>query len=267
MTRRRSSALVLIAALMLAVLAPTAAAPAAAPTAAPARAAAPADTLVFREVRVQGEAHRFAVWVPPGHDSTRAWPLVLFLHGSGECGRDGLAPTRVGIVPAARARPERWPCLIAVPQKPHTFEEWEEREALVLAVLDAVGREWHVDPDRVALTGMSQGGHGTWMIGARHAERFACLAPVCGYGRARTVAPRVAHLPVWAWHGLRDDVVDPKDTRLIVEGIRAERVTRGLDPDGVRMTLEPTANHNMWDGAYGSPDLPAWLLAQRRVTR
>jgi len=219
----------------------------------------------YREVRVKGLARRYALYVPPGYDPGRAWPLVVSLNGSGECGTDGEKPTHVGLGPALRAHPERWPCLVVFPQKPREDEEWEEREGLVLAALDSVQREFRVDPDRVALTGISQGGHGTWLIGARHAARWSCLAPVCGYGRAQTIARRVARLPVWAFHGLRDDVVDPRDTQKIVEGIRAERGRLGLDPAAARMTLYPEANHDSWDPAYAEAELPGWLLGQRRA--
>ncbi len=223
--------------------------------------------LLAREVKVGGERHRIAVWVPADYDAARAWPCVVFLHGSGECGTDGVKPTRVGLLPAVMAHPERWPCLVVAPQKPREEEEWEEREALVLAALRAVEREFHVDRARVALTGISQGGHGTWMIGARHPDEFSCLAPVCGYGRAGTVARRVVRLPVWAFHGLKDDLVDPADTRRIVEALRVERTARGLDPDGARATLYPDLNHGCWDAAYGEPGLPVWMLAQTRAAR
>lgn len=224
-----------------------------------------AGRFVERTVRVRGATHRFRVWLPPGHDTRQAWPGVLFLHGSGECGDDAVKPTRVGLGPVLEAHPGRWPCVVVFPQKPLEDEEWEEREALALAALDAATREFRIDPERVSLTGMSQGGHGVWYLGARHPARWAALAPVCGYGRWRTVARRVARLPVWAFHGLRDDVVLPEETRQIVGAIRAERERLGLDPEGARRTLYPDANHNAWDPAYGEEELPRWLLGQRRA--
>ncbi|MFI5370683.1 MAG: hypothetical protein ACHQ52_03925, partial [Candidatus Eisenbacteria bacterium] len=78
----------------------------------------------------------------------------------------------------------------------------------------------------------------------------------------RTVSPRVARLPVWAFHGLRDDLVDPNDTRRIVAGIRDDRARLGLDSTLVRMTLYPDANHNSWDPAFAEADLPGWILGQ-----
>jgi len=229
-----------------------------------------AKGFTLRELTIGGESHRYAVWTPPGYDSTRAWPCLVFLHGSGECGDDGEKPTRIGLGPQLVAHPERWPFVVLFPQKPRDEEEWEEREDVVLAALDSVRRDYAVDTARIALTGVSQGGHGAWYLGARHARLWSCLVPVAGYGRWRTVAPRVEGLPVWAFHGLRDDLLSPEDTRQIVGEIRARRARLGrpgADSLAVRMTLYPEANHNSWDAAYSEPELPRWILAQRRGGR
>jgi predicted peptidase len=229
--------------------------------AAPSAHAAPPDSgrFVLRSIKLDGQRHRFAVWLPPGYERRTGWPAVVFLHGAGECGDDGLRPTRIGLGPALAGHPERWPFVVVFPQKPAEQEEWEEREGLVLAVLNRVARDFTIDPSRVALAGLSQGGHGVWAIGARHPTRWACLVPICGYGRAKTVSSRVAKLPVWAFHGLRDDIVDPEETRAIVAAIRAERARLGLDPAEARMTLYEDANHNSWDPALAEPELPGWL--------
>ncbi len=220
-----------------------------------------------RTLAIGADTVAYAVWTPPGFDRARTWPAILFLHGTGESGSDRTAMTRIGLGPALERDPARWPFVVVFPQKRTAEEEWWEREREVLAVLDAARAEFAVDPARIALTGMSQGGHGAWMLGARHPERWSCLVPVCGYGRARTVAGRAASLPVWAFHGLRDDVVWPEDTRQITAALRDERARRGLDTTAasLRVTLPPEANHGVWDLAYATEALPDWILSQRRA--
>jgi predicted peptidase len=216
----------------------------------------------IRTLRFDHARHLYSVWLPPGFSTRVKWPAILFLHGSGECGADGLKPTTIGLGPALSAHPERWPMVVVFPQKDHEELEWEEREEFALKVLDHAIGPCSIDRHRVALVGVSQGAHGAWMVAAHHPERWTCVVAVAGYGRARTVSPRVARLPVWAFHGLRDDLVDPNDTRRIVAGIRDDRVRLGLDSTGVRMTLYPDANHNSWDPAFAETELPGWILGQ-----
>jgi predicted peptidase len=233
----------------------------------PASGAADEGRFVYRTVRVDHGSHRYAVWLPPGHAAQpkTKWPAIVFLHGSGECGSDGEKQTHIGFGPALAAHRERWPFVVVFPQKPLEDEEWEEREALVFAELADAGKAFGIDPARVALAGMSQGGHGTWFLGARHPDRWVCLVPICGYGRARSIQHRAMHLPVWAFHGLRDDVVDPNDTRKIVAGLREARTAAGLDPEAVHMTLFPDANHNSWDPAFAHDSLNVWMREQLGV--
>ncbi len=220
---------------------------------------------VAREITVAGEKHKCMVWLPPGHDTKRKWPSIVFLHGSGESGTDGERPTWVGLGPALKAHPEQWPYVVVFPQKPTDQEEWEEREAVALAALEDATRAFGIDPNRVALMGMSQGGHGTWFIGARHPERWRCLVPICGYGRPHCISGRIAGLPVWAFHGLRDDVVDPRETQATIAQTREIRKQRGLDPESALLTLFPEANHNAWDPAIAHDSLHVWLRGQLGV--
>ncbi len=225
--------------------------------------------LRFRELEVGGTAHRWALHVPDHGEGP--WPCVVFLHGSGECGTDGEQPTRVGLLPAVREHPERWPCVVVMPQKPRVAQTWRELEALVLGTLDAARGEVAIDPERIALTGVSQGGHGTWALGAARPGLWSRLAPVCGSARPdeESVARRIAHLPVWAFHGRMDMIVNPDDTRRMVDAARAARAAPGEPPgeDGVRMTIYPWVGHDCWNAVYAEEELPAWLLERRRPGR
>jgi predicted peptidase len=81
------------------------------------------------------------------------------------------------------------------------------------------------------------------------------------------VASRIAKLPVWAFQGLKDDVVDPREPQMIVAALRERQKTAGLaagDPRAARLTLYPDLGHGCWEAAYGDSALPAWMLEQRR---
>ncbi len=113
-----------------------------------------------------------------------------------------------------------------------------------------------IDADRVLLTGLSLGGHGTWHYAVDYPERLAAIAPVCGIGDSRR-GRRLANLPVWAFHGALDDVVPLAGDLAMVQAVRAAG-------GRVKFTVYPDIGHNAWDPAYADPALYAWLRAQRR---
>jgi len=212
---------------------------------------------------------RYAVWLPDGYDPAKAWPVIVFLHGSGECGTDGLRQTEVGLGPALRRDPERWPFIVLLPQKPDQQSMWEDLTGMVFVELNEVRSEFHIDEDRIYLTGLSRGGRGTWAIAAEHPEAWAAIAPICAHGDP-ALGAEVALLPIWAFHGADDDVNAPEQSLLLVEAARVERAHRreaGLPVSGPepRLTIYPQTNHNSWDRAYAEPDLPAWFLSFSRA--
>ncbi|MFC4727810.1 prolyl oligopeptidase family serine peptidase [Coralloluteibacterium thermophilus] len=244
--------------------------------AAPPRAArpdAPQGTFVERSVEVAGATHRYRVFVPA---AAAPRPVVLFLHGSGERGDDNRAQLEVGLGPHVRAHAATFPAIVVFPQSP-AGSSWRGTSAQVaLAALEAATAEFGGDRDRTYLTGISRGGYGTWEIALAEPDRFAAVVPVCGgltppparpdlhvapvAGDADPFAAAAARLrgtPAWLFHGGRDDLVPPEQSR---------RMAAALEAAGgeVRYTEFPDANHNSWAPAYATPDLWPWLFAQRR---
>lgn len=227
----------------------------------------PDTGFIDRAVVVGGTEYRYAIYVPRevrayvrGYmrgDERTALPLVVFLHGMGECGTDGSKPLAVGLAPAIMLEPERWKCVALFPQKPTQKSQWEDHEAAVVAMVDAAKSEFAIDPRRMYLTGLSQGGHGSWEIGARNPEMWAAVAPLCGYGDPASIAARWKSTPVWAFHGLKDNVVPPAQSESLVAAL----VAAGRD---AKYTAFPDENHNCWDKAYRGPELARWLFAQHR---
>jgi len=230
-----------------------------------------------RSMVVGGVTYRYAVYTPPGYSGAERWPAILFLHGRGESATNGTTPLLVGLPAQVLRNPEVWPVVLIVPNKPDMESQWEDHAPAVLAMLDEAERNWSIDPERVVLSGLSQGGHGCWTINAQAPGRFAALAPVCGYALrpvARPGQPRhwpfeessalidgmlkgAMGVPVWMFHGEADSVVPPEQTVRMAELFRA----RGGE---VRVTLYPGVDHNSWDRAYAEPELREWMLKARR---
>lgn len=206
--------------------------------------------------------HRYALYVPPAEIAKPPYALVVFLHGYGECGKDGVKQTAVGLLPAVLNAPERWPCVVLMPQKQEFDPLWPTQTDVVMAEVERVKKMVAVDEARVSLTGLSQGGNGTWMLAAEHPEVWCAIAPVCGFSRQippAEIAKRIGNVPVWAFHGLKDNVVPPAQTRDIVEAVKQVRGTGGAE---VKLTEFPEANHNSWDPAYRDAKFAEWLMGQ-----
>lgn len=205
--------------------------------------------------------YRYQLFVPPALASAPAkqdtrWPLMIFLHGSGERGSD-IARVKVhGPPKVADANPD-FPFVLVSPLLP-SDEDWNV--AKLDAIVDRVAAILPIDPDRIYLTGLSRGGHATWRWAAMEPSRFAAIAPVAGRGDPAT-ACALKDLPVWALHGDRDDVVVPEGSFAMARAIRACGGRKS------RLTIYPGLGHNAWDPAYADPELYLWLLSQRRALR
>jgi predicted peptidase len=231
-----------------------------------------------REVRIGGVVRRYQVFVPTPDAGGTHPGMILFLHGSGERGDDGVKPTTSGLGPYVRAHADTFPAIVVFPQVPENEEWYGDSQRVALAALDAATREFGGDTDRTYLTGLSMGGYGVWEFAMRTPRRFAALVPICGAltrvndERAlyvtevagdpdpyRTVARKLRDVPIWIFHGAKDDAVLPDDDRKLEAAFAAAAA-----PD-VRYTEFPDANHNSWDPAYaGTPELWTWLFAQKR---
>jgi predicted peptidase len=181
-----------------------------------------------RALTVRGETYRYQVYVPASFDPSRRWPVILFLHGSGERGADGIRPTAVGLGVAIRANPERFPAIVVFPQVPEAKRWAGDAAAAAIQALDQSIAEFHGDPERVYVVGISMGGRGALQIAADHAERFAALVAVCGWvvppkqiaDLDPSTTPRAVNayvamatglksLPVRLYHGSLDTIVPP----------------------------------------------------------
>jgi len=199
----------------------------------------------------------YQLFLPRGalDGSDAEWPLVVFLHGSGERGSD-VKRVKVNGPPRIVADHPGTPFILVSPLL-EADADWDTKKLERLLV--QLRRVYRIDPRRIYLTGLSLGGHASWRWSAERPDLFAAVVPVAGRGDP-AVACRLKDMPVWAFHGDSDDIVPPSGSFVMVEAIRS---CKGTVPP--RLTIYPGTNHGSWVPAYDDPALYRWLLEQRRL--
>jgi predicted peptidase len=190
-----------------------------------------------------------------------------------------LLQTNVGLPPAIRNASAHYPAIVIIPQL-LSDSLWVGTSAqAAMAALDQTLAEFRGDPDRGYLTGLSLGGNGTWNLAYQFPERFAAIAPICGFitpiprlaaSRAivqadsgdafAAIARRLRHVPTWIFHGEVDPAVSVTESRRAADAFKAV----GGD---VRYTEFLGSGHNVWDATYASLQFQEWLFAQHRGAR
>ncbi|MFZ1084380.1 MAG: alpha/beta hydrolase-fold protein [Terracidiphilus sp.] len=223
-----------------------------------------------RSLTLHGVSYRFQVYLPESfrRDERKPWPVILYLHGRGERGSEGMWQTQIGLPQAVRDHPERWPFVIVMPQCPlPSFWTDPEMLAMAMASLDQETEEFHLDTERTYLTGLSMGGYGAWELARLHPQRWAAVAVMAGgvfwsyaperWQEAATLPAEYAHAlgrtPVWLFHGSDDNIVLPRQDELMYEAFKAAG-------GHVRLWVYQGLKHDCWTRAYNEPELPRWLL-------
>lgn len=244
-----------------------------------------AATGFLNRVVVDGsETRHYQVFVPRDYTTGQRWPIVLFLHGGGEQGDDGLLQTNVGLGPAIRHNADRWPAIVVFPQV-RRGKRWNGQDALwALKALEKTQGEFATDPNRVYLTGLSRGGAGAYYLAYRSPDRFAAVLISCGRVTPATMldghpapdldpvipgtsndlfsalAARLSRIPIWIFHGDADLLIPVEESRRLTEALRKIGAS-------VNYTELGEVGHNAWDAMYGRADVTQWLFAQRLSSR
>ncbi len=230
------------------------------------------------EMSTQVEDHklRYLLQAPTGEEPKSGWPLLLFLHGYGECG-DDIAKVKVHGPPKLTSQfADLAGCVIVSPQCPRN--SWWRVAALKNLVDEVIEDRGNIDQSRLYVTGLSMGGYGTWSLISHYPDYFAAAIPICGGGdpfRLPKNRPPVkegiknefkpeglqeaSKLPIWTFHGTDDGAVP------ILE---SERLVDLLKQSGskVQFTIYEGAGHvEAWKNAYADPNVWNWLFSQSKV--
>jgi dienelactone hydrolase len=233
-----------------------------------------------REITLGGVSYRYQVYVPVNFDRGKTNPVILFLHSIGERGEDGMLQTQVGLGSYIRQDREKFPFIVVFPQARRDQIWTGEMATLALKTLDKTIEEFNGDPERIYVTGISMGGHGTWYVATRAPGKFAAIVPICGFvtftrpdlpaerkaallkvnplaespDPYTAIASQISKVRVWIFHGSADAIVVPEESQKMFQVLKASGVN-------VKYTEYEGVAHNAWDKAYSEPDLVPWLLS------
>lgn len=199
------------------------------------------------------EPYPYLEYLPENYESSQdsIYPLVFFLHGSGERGHD-LEKLKVYGIPKEIGEGRKIPAIVIAPQVPLFYNEFfpDKLQTTLETVID---KHSNVDTRRIYATGLSMGGRGTWDWAIAYPANFAAILPLCGYTDPRNAAV-ISHLPVWVFHGDQDDVVPISESQEMVDAL----LGAGGDP---KFTIYKGLGHNIWDTTYANPAIYEWMFA------
>jgi len=213
---------------------------------------------VFEKTITKTLSCKYLLFLPEGYgEKKKSWPMILFLHGAGERGNDLKKVKKHGPPKIVQKRKD-FPFIVVSPQCPKD-DWWTDKIEVLINLLDDIAAKYNVDTERIYLTGLSMGGYGTWALAAEYPERFAAVAPICGGGN-RIMAFRLKDVPVWVFHGAKDNVVPLKESEEMVNTISA----RG---GNAKLTVYPDAGHDSWTETYNNEELYEWFLKHRKTSK
>jgi predicted peptidase len=218
---------------------------------------------------IHKEMH-YLLYLPKGYNASQdtLWPLILFLHGSGDDDYDSGFVLSYGLPAVLQAgeQPVDFPFIVVSPQAFPGGTWWTDDALPALdALLGEVLQTYRADPDRVYLTGLSMGGYGSWYLATTYPDRFAAMVSISGSGYRTPFLPdeetlcRMKDLAVWAIHGALDQLSDPQASRLNALALKASCLSE------VVWTLYEDEGHiGAYERAYRDPKLYEWLLQHER---
>ena len=208
---------------------------------------------VAREVTITPTGKKVSVrywqFVPADYDGRKKFPLMLFLHGSGERGHNLELVKKWG-PPRIVMRRQDFPFVLISPQCPEDTR-WNVDELYHL--MDHVSGYLMIDQQRMYVTGLSMGGTGSWHMMDRYPELFAAGIPICGNGKSDS-AKNLVNIPIWAFHGGADN---PSTSQLMIHQIEK------AGGKNARLTIYPGIGHNSWSRTYANEGIYQWLLSHK----
>ena len=221
-----------------------------------------------------GQTLPYRISAPQFPQKGKKYPIILFLHGSGECGTNNIQQIKAGLPAMMRILVKRPEQVIVVAPQCRVSQWWVKKLAiepdytaqerpmnslkLAIEICEELMKTHQADPDRFYITGLSLGGFGTWDAIQRDPTRFAAAAPICGGGDIKKIPPALRKLPIYVAHGAKDTNVPVDCSRRMVQALKQNKCKK------VQYVEFPEGTHLIWDKVYGNPKFVNWMLSQTR---
>lgn len=195
---------------------------------------------------------QYVVRYPDNYIEGNKYPVIILLHGAGGRG-DDINVTIENPYFQISEKIENFPFISVAPLccKNTWFDLFEQLKSFALMI----AMEHYSDNERIYLMGASMGGYGTWQLAMSMPEVFAAIAPICGGGMYWN-AGRLVNVPVWAFHGKKDNVVLVRESEKMVEAVNN-------CGGNAKLTVYPDNEHNAWSDTYGNEEVYSWLLSHK----
>ncbi len=196
---------------------------------------------------------KYIVIFPDNFDKSKKYPLLLKFHGAGGRGNDITPLLRDSAFLHQREKLTDFPLMTIMPlcHENTWFDMFEQLKEFVFYVAQSD----NIDSERIYLMGASMGGYATWAMAMSCPELFAAIVPICGGGMYWNAA-RLVNVPVWAFHGAKDNVVLPRESEIMVERVNN-------CGGSAKLTIYPHNDHNAWDDTFSNPEVYKWLLEHK----
>ncbi|MDB5021053.1 MAG: Phospholipase [Pedobacter sp.] len=225
------------------------------------------------------DSMNYRVLLPEHFDSAKTYPVVFFLHGSGENGSDNELQLKNGGSLFLRSDVRKnFPSIVVFPQCSKNsfwsntkFEKDSTGKTQIIfvkggkptkamhALLKMVNNfleKPYVSKSQVFVGGLSAGGMGAYEVLRRKPKMFAAAFAICGGDHIGNVY-KYRNVPIWIFHGAKDPIVNPQYSKVIADQLKAI----GRE---VKFTMYADAGHNSWDNAFAEPFFLPWLYSHKK---
>ncbi len=220
----------------------------------------------------QGNTIPYQIYISDDLEGRKLYPLVIFMHGSSQRGDNNINQLILGVRKIRSfSIQNNEPVIIIAPQVPY-HDQWvniptdsnpSDNTAqattsmqVTIHLMNHIIQSFPVDKNRIYVTGLSMGGFGTWDLIQRFPDIFAAAIPVCG-GGDKNKAEQIMHIPIWAFHGEKDTIVDPNRSREMIAALK----NAGGNP---KYTEYKNVSHDAWTPTYSDKNVLKWLFSQKK---